>query len=104
MIIDLSVALSAGIRSGPPGLGPEIDYKDHQPGAREFQAMFGIPKGILRDGLVLPRSFAGSPRITTPIWMRPETTIRPWTAESPPWLSTPSTLSDNFGRCRVRSQ
>jgi kynurenine formamidase len=49
-MIDLSVALTAGIKSDPPGLGPEIDYMTHAEGAREFQAMFGVPDGALRDG------------------------------------------------------
>ncbi|MEZ5752766.1 MAG: cyclase family protein [Paracoccaceae bacterium] len=49
-IIDLSVALTAGIPSDPPGLGPEIDYMGHVEGAREFQAMFNLPEGVLRDG------------------------------------------------------
>jgi len=48
--IDLAVALTAGIKSDPPGLGPEIDYKSHAEGAREFETMFGVPAGALRDG------------------------------------------------------
>ncbi|WP_319773538.1 cyclase family protein [Breoghania sp.] len=42
-IIDLSVTLSAGIKSDPPGLEPKITYQDHDEGAREMAAMFGIP-------------------------------------------------------------
>ena len=42
-IVDLSVALNAGIASDPPGLGPEIDYIDHDEGARDFERIFGIP-------------------------------------------------------------
>ena len=49
-IIDLAVSLTAGIASDPKGLGPEIDYLDHAAGARDFQAMFGVPEGALRDG------------------------------------------------------
>lgn len=49
-IIDLAVALTAGIKSDPPGLGPEIDYMGHAEGGREFEAMFGVPAGALRDG------------------------------------------------------
>jgi kynurenine formamidase len=49
-IIDLSVSMKAGIPSDPPGLRPEIDYLDHAAGAREFEEMFGIPDGALRDG------------------------------------------------------
>ncbi|MGQ7246329.1 cyclase family protein [Halomonas sp. V046] len=42
-IIDLAVSLTAGIASDPPGLGPQIDYIDHDQGAREFEEIFGIP-------------------------------------------------------------
>lgn len=49
-IIDLSVSLTAGIRSDPPGLEPRIEHVDHIRGAGEFQAMFGLPEGVLRDG------------------------------------------------------
>jgi kynurenine formamidase len=42
-IIDLSVPLTAGIRSDPPGLEPKIDYMAHDEGALEFERMFGIP-------------------------------------------------------------
>ena len=49
-IVDLSVSLRAGIPSDPPSLRPEIDYLDHKVGAHEFQAMFGVPDGALRDG------------------------------------------------------
>lgn len=49
-IIDLAVSLTAGIRSDPPSLCPEIDYLDHAAGAREFAALFGVPEGALRDG------------------------------------------------------
>lgn len=49
-IIDLSVSLTAGVASDPPGLGPEIEPVGHAEGARQFQAMFGVPEGALRDG------------------------------------------------------
>ncbi|MGH1368388.1 MAG: cyclase family protein [Maritimibacter sp.] len=42
-IIDLAVALTAGIKSDPPGLTPDIYYMDHDEGAREFEDKFGIP-------------------------------------------------------------
>ena len=42
-IIDLSVALTAGIRSDPPGLEPKIEYVGHDAGARDFEKLFGIP-------------------------------------------------------------
>lgn len=49
-IIDLSVSLTAGIRSDPPGLEPDIEHVGHAQGAREFQAMFNLPEGVQRDG------------------------------------------------------
>ena len=49
-IIDLSVSLSAGIKSDPPGMCPEITYQDHAFGAAEFSAMFGAPVTEMRDG------------------------------------------------------
>ena len=48
-IIDLSVTLTDAIKSDPPGLGPEISYMNHGDGAKEFQQMFSIPDGALRD-------------------------------------------------------
>jgi hypothetical protein len=35
-IIDLSVALKAGIISDPPSMLPKIEYLDHRQGAQEF--------------------------------------------------------------------
>lgn len=48
-IIDLSVTLSTGIASDPPGLGPQIAYMTHAEGAEEFARMFGIPVEHQRD-------------------------------------------------------
>ena len=42
-LVDLSVPMMAGIASDPPGLGPQIDYVDHDAGARDFERIFGIP-------------------------------------------------------------
>ncbi len=39
-IIDLSVALKAGIASDPPSMMPDIEYRDHKQGAQEFMGMF----------------------------------------------------------------
>jgi kynurenine formamidase len=39
-IIDLSVALKAGIASDPPSMMPSIEYRDHKEGAQEFTGMF----------------------------------------------------------------
>lgn len=49
-IIDLSVALTAGIASDPPGLGPKITYVDHDEGAIELSKAFGVPVEKLLDG------------------------------------------------------
>ncbi|NTI78510.1 cyclase family protein [Rhizobium rhizogenes] len=42
-LIDISVVMKNGIRSDPPGLTPEIAYRDHDFGAREFETMAGVP-------------------------------------------------------------
>ena len=39
-IIDLSVALKAGIASDPPSMLPKIEYMDHKQGAQDFAMMF----------------------------------------------------------------
>ena len=39
-IIDLSVALKAGIASDPPNMLPSIEYRDHKEGGREFAVTF----------------------------------------------------------------
>src|SRR6202795_4548821 len=39
-IVDLSVALKAGIASDPPSMLPRIKYLDHHDGAKEFMAWF----------------------------------------------------------------
>ncbi|MCO5164318.1 MAG: cyclase family protein [Mesorhizobium sp.] len=49
-IIDLSVTLTAGMRSDPPGLEPQIDYVDHDAGARELERIFGFPADKMLDG------------------------------------------------------
>ena len=50
-IIDLSVALKAGIASDPPSMLPKIEYQDHKEGAKEFASMFpGLKPEQLPDG------------------------------------------------------
>lgn len=50
-IIDLSVCLEAGIASDPPGMRPEITYRDHAAGAQEFATTFpGLRAEQLPDG------------------------------------------------------
>src|SRR3954451_20868122 len=50
-IIDLSVALKAGIASDPPRMLPEITYRDHKEGAKEFAEIFpGLKPEQLPDG------------------------------------------------------
>ncbi|GAB4060366.1 cyclase family protein [Uliginosibacterium sediminicola] len=49
--VDLSVALDPAVASDPPGLQPQIDYIDHQTGARHLCAMFpGLRAEDLPDG------------------------------------------------------
>ena len=50
-IIDLSVALKAGIASDPPYMLPSINYCDHAAGAQWFAAAFpGLKPEQLPDG------------------------------------------------------
>jgi len=49
-IIDISVALKAGIASDPPYMLPKIDYVDHKAGAENFHQVFGVPVKDLPDG------------------------------------------------------
>src|ERR1051325_8530146 len=49
-IIDISVALKAGIASDPPYMLPRIDYVDHKAGAENFHQVFGVPVQDLPDG------------------------------------------------------
>lgn len=50
-IIDLSVCLETGIASDPPGMLPEISYRDHAGGALEFATTFpGLRPSDLPDG------------------------------------------------------
>ena len=50
-IVDLSVALKAGIASDPPSMLPRIKYLDHRDGAKEFMAWFpGLKAEQLPDG------------------------------------------------------
>ena len=49
-IIDLSVTLTDRFRSDPPGLGPSIEYRDHDAGALEYERMFGVPVEQQREG------------------------------------------------------
>jgi kynurenine formamidase len=57
-IIDLSVALKAGIASDPPSMLPKIEYQDHKQGAEDFAAMFpGLKPEDLpnREGAAMER-------------------------------------------------
>src|SRR2546430_7928537 len=49
-IIDISVALKAGIASDPPYMLPQISYLDHTAGAENFHQVFGVPINQLPDG------------------------------------------------------
>ena len=49
-IVDISVALKAGIVSDPPYMLPQISYLDHEAGAQNFMQVFGVRKDQLPDG------------------------------------------------------
>jgi len=49
-IIDISVALKAGIQSDPSYMLPSITYLDHKAGADNFNQVFSVPKDQLPDG------------------------------------------------------
>ncbi len=49
-IIDISVALKAGIASDPPHMLPEIDYLDHHDTAPAMAEYFGVGVDALPDG------------------------------------------------------
>jgi hypothetical protein len=49
-IVDISVALKAGIVSDPPYMLPQITYLDHNAGALNFMAVFGVTRDQLPDG------------------------------------------------------
>jgi kynurenine formamidase len=50
-IVDISVALKAGIASDPPYMLPEIVYRDHKEGAKQFAESFpGLKPEQLPDG------------------------------------------------------
>ena len=49
-IVDISVALKAGIVSDPPYMLPQINYLDHAAGALNFMQVFGVKKDQLPDG------------------------------------------------------
>ncbi len=50
-LIDLSVALKAGIASDPPNMLPSIEYRNHKQGAEEFAGTFpGLKPEQLPDG------------------------------------------------------
>lgn len=49
-LVDISVALQAGIASDPPHALPEIAYRDHHASAPELAEYFGVPVSALPDG------------------------------------------------------
>ncbi|WP_338661917.1 cyclase family protein [Pararoseomonas sp. SCSIO 73927] len=49
-IIDISVALTAGIRSDPPHMLPQIDYRDHHMTAPAMAEFMGVPVDALPNG------------------------------------------------------
>ena len=49
-IVDISVALKAGIVSDPPYMLPQINYLDRTAGAQNFMQVFGVKRDQLPDG------------------------------------------------------
>ncbi|MBY0335983.1 MAG: cyclase family protein [Acetobacteraceae bacterium] len=49
-IVDLSVALKAGIKSDPPHMLPEIEYVDHHMSAPAMADYMGVPVDALPEG------------------------------------------------------
>jgi len=49
-IVDISVALTAGIASDPPHMLPKIDYVDHHQSAPSIAAYMGVPVSALPEG------------------------------------------------------
>ncbi len=48
--IDLSAPIAPSPPETPPFLRVDIEYKDHQAGAEQIQALFGVPPSLLRRG------------------------------------------------------
>lgn len=48
--VDLSALIQADGEEVPQALRTEIDYVDHAQGAEEINALFGVDRGLLRDG------------------------------------------------------
>src|SRR5919204_3769303 len=49
-LIDLSAPITASSPDVPEPLRTEIDFHDHEEGAATIDAMFGVPRELLRDG------------------------------------------------------
>ena len=82
-IVDISVALTAGIASDPPYMLPQISYVDHKAGADNFSP--SVRRAPLTSYPTAPvrrsRTFRSRPT-TARISMRRITSIRPRTAAS----------------------
>jgi kynurenine formamidase len=49
-IVDLSAPIAPSSPDAPPLMRIEIEYADHEAGARAIEAMFGVPRRLLRNG------------------------------------------------------
>jgi len=84
-IVDLSVALKAGIASDPPSMLPRIKYLDHHDGAKEFMAWFpGLKAEQLPDGEGAAMEQITFTTTTAPISTRRGISPAPRTAASRP--------------------
>ena len=76
-LIDLSVPLQNTVYADPPGLGPNIEYIDHEQSVGEILKFFpGLTKEDLPDGKGGPSSAFICRRTTGRISMRHGTIIR----------------------------
>ena len=66
-IVDISVALKAGIKSDPPWALPQIDYHDHQMTAPPIAEYFGIRQDQLPEGNYAAREQARLSTMPAPI-------------------------------------
>lgn len=70
-LVDISVALQAGLASDPPHALPEIEYRDHHMTAPAIAAYFGVGLDELPTANTPPWKSAPSAPITAPISTRP---------------------------------
>ena len=48
--VDLSAPIAQGPAELPDALRTDIEYRDHAQGAKDIEALLGVPARLLRDG------------------------------------------------------